>query len=697
MAAVNKAVDLLENLRTQVMAEGEAEAATYNKFACFCQDTTEEKLQTIQKSEDEKVDLVSSIGTLVSRRDGLDTKIQMTLVDISNLEKEMKDLTEQRQKTLRLYEKNIADLTGALEALRGAIDTLKTSKTPSLVQLQSVSQTVRAAALLADALGLGGGSASVLLQQPANEVQMEDYKFHSDSIIKTLEGLLVDFKAEKQAIDEGDVSSVKTYNELTQEKTHAKKMKNKELGDARKDKAQTITEVSMASQQLTTVEASLLEDKEYTNKLSQMCSDKAKTWDQRTRARADELATLTQAIGIIGGAVQGNTSASTIRFAQQSVSVRLAKAVAVDTDAMSAIENAAEEADMAPSLVQASANKRGMLRASVKRHPEVGSRDVIVRLLKQKGQQFKSTLLTALASKIAADPFAKVKQLIQELIERLLQQAANDANQKGWCDKAISDVKQKRDYAAEEIENLNVKMANLEVVRDRLGEEIVVLLAELAGLSKARTNATNDRATEKDQNQATVTQAQEGLAALDMCIDLLDKFYKTMKKNTVDLSLAQGPLDDAPDGFEIGKAYVGAQSEAGGILGMLDVMKSDFVRTVTETQIAEKQAEQDFLEFMTETGKAEAEKTEAHSQKDAQKTDVTNNYYDLETLFMTASDTLQGALHEQLDLKPVCVDTGMSYSDRVSRRQDEIESLNKAMCVLERYAQYGPDGAGDAC
>merc|ERR1719203_212691 len=110
MAAVNKAVNLLENLRTQVMAEGEAEAATYNKFACFCQDTTSEKLQTILKSEDEKVDLVSSIGTLVSRRDGLDTKIQMTLVE-----------------------------------------------------LQSVSQTMRAAALLADALGLGGGSTSVLL------------------------------------------------------------------------------------------------------------------------------------------------------------------------------------------------------------------------------------------------------------------------------------------------------------------------------------------------------------------------------------------------------------------------------------------------------------------------------------------------------------------------------------------------------
>jgi len=64
-------------------------------------------------------------------------------------------------------------------------------------------------------------------------------------------------------------------------------------------------------------------------------------------------------------------------------------------------------------------------------------RDLVLSLLRSKGAQIGSAVLTSLASKVSADPFAKIKQLIQELIERLLQEAADEANHKGWCDKEL--------------------------------------------------------------------------------------------------------------------------------------------------------------------------------------------------------------------------------------------------------------------
>merc|ERR1719181_657517 len=92
-------------------------------------------------------------------------------------------------------------------------------------------------------------------------------------------------------------------------------------------------------------------------------------------------------------------------------------------------------------------------------------------------------------------------------------------------------------------------------------------------------------------------------------------FYKTSAKAKVDLSLAQGPLDDAPDaGFENGEAYKGAGAESGGIIGMMEVIQSDFERTISETKKAEAAAEKEHLEFMTETSKSLAEKAAAEKE-----------------------------------------------------------------------------------
>jgi len=44
---------------------------------------------------------------------------------------------------------------------------------------------------------------------------------------------------------------------------------------------------------------------------------------------------------------------------------------------------------------------------------------------------------------------------------------------------------------------------------------------------------------------------------------------------------------------------------------------------------------------------------------------------------------LDDVLKELEDLNPACVDTGMSYADRVQKRKDEIEALKKAMCELD--------------
>jgi len=57
----------------------------------------------------------------------------------------------------------------------------------------------------------------------------------------------------------------------------------------------------------------------------------------------------------------------------------------------------------------------------------------------------------------------------------------------------------------------------------------------------------------------------------------------------------------------------------------------------------------------------------------------------------TAQDLLDSALKVIEDLKPTCIDTGMSYEDRVAKREEEITALKKALCILD------PEGKEEEC
>merc|ERR1712113_541768 len=140
-----------------------------------------------------------------------------------------------------------------------------------------------------------------------------------------------------------------------------------------------------------------------------------------------------------------------------------------------------------------------------------------------------------------------------------------------------------------------------------------------------------------------------GLGAVKMAIDVLDKFYKTVDDAKVKLSLAQqSPADDAPDaGFDIGEAYTGAQGAATGIIGMLDVIKSDFERTISETEKEEAEAEKEHLEFMTKTGISLAEKEMAQEQK--YKDDAEDQLEDATESLNDNTEILSKAIAELLD------------------------------------------------
>merc|ERR1719473_896022 len=300
------------------------------------------------------------------------------------------------------------------------------------------------------------------------------------------------------------------------------------------------------------------------------------------------------------------------------------------------------------------------------------------------GKQLKSTVLATLASKVAADPFAKIKKLVQELIERLLQEAADEANHKGWCDKELTNARQQRGYKADAVKALNGQLASAEAKRDKLAEEISVLTTELADLNKSLDETTTQRQEESAENAATVSEAEEGQAAVQQALDVLDHFYKKAAKAFVQVRATthKGVDDDLPDtGFE--GANKGSQGAATGILGMLEVIRSDFVRTIKETEKAEKEAESEFIEFERTTKVSISTKETTKSENSAERDATVNEIGEAMEDLREEQALMDKALQELEELRPACIDTGMSYEERVARREQEIEALNEALCILD--------------
>merc|ERR1719408_454994 len=194
------------------------------------------------------------------------------------------------------------------------------------------------------------------------------------------------------------------------------------------------------------------------------------------------------------------------------------------------------------------------------------------------------------------------------------------------------------------------------------------------------------------QNADQVKEAKEGLEAVKEAYTVLEDFYKGAKKEKVELVQKRAsPVDeDAPEAPK-GGAYKGGQQKAGGILAMLDVIISDFERTIKVTTKAEKASHREFVEFerTSKTSIASKETGKSQAESDLKSTDskIAESMDDL----TKHQEMLDDVLKELEDLKPACVDTGMSYADRVQKRKDEIDALKKALCELD------PEKVEDEC
>jgi len=690
---VEQVIKLMTDMKTEAEAEGENEAKTYETFTCFCKDKSMSISASIMKGKDDCHEHAAGFeeksADITEKQDALKEEITRKV----NLETEKKDRELQLVQDTAAYEATEADLTKAISLLERAIKTLKSSKPTE--SLFAIGQSVKKSLALAEALKLvEAGPRWTSFLQDVSGVDPADpqYKFHSQGIITVLEKLLEDFKNKKSTAD-SDWATTKKSHEDAIAKLGNELDLNAKVRDSLKVEIDTmISEAAALRGKLVKATSQLQDDEAYLKELTEMCESRAKDWDQRTTMRAGELEALNKAIEIMTDKVKDNDKIANKRalllLQHQAQSVPAQQRANKSLTLSHAVRMTANESKITllrsnRSTVNSTHNKSSGAKAmyffqsSLVRSHAQDSSHLALEALRQESNRIHSVALSALVMRIAADPFAKVKTLIQNLIERLIEEATQEATKKGFCDKALADAEQERDFRYAAVKKLSATLQTLEAEKGALELEIDDLTDSIASLDTASKEATENRAAEKKDNLKSMQAAKDGLKAVTEAMNILKDFYRQAARARVLLQAT--PLQADTKGAGFSGAYKGNQAGSKGIIGLLEVIKSDFERTIKTTSQSEEKSAAEQAKFLQSTTADITSKTTKKEcdVEDLAKTD--NTIASKKEDMQTNMDLMDEALKALQKHQSMCVNHGQTYADRKAKREEELAALKKAL------------------
>mmetsp|Transcript_88206 Transcript_88206/g.257825 ORF Transcript_88206/g.257825 Transcript_88206/m.257825 type:complete len:683 (-) Transcript_88206:76-2124(-) len=644
---VKKVVELLKRLSTKVEEDGKKEAAQYDKFACFCKDEADKKIYNIEKSESILAALSAETSQLQGDLSDLSTGIGDLATHISGLEGEIANKTSAREAEHEVYRGHEADTSSAISALERAIAAMKGSKGEMAGKVAFEKATTLLEKLSKSAAKAVKGS------QPGEAYQ---YEYHANDIIATLESLLLTFKETKNRLDqeefEANAAFEKTKLGLSNEKTFAEKEKlEKEKLEAMK------TERLQEAQQETLAETGAKDaDQAFMQTLTTQCEEKATEWDTRSQTRAGEIQAISKAMEALETGVAPNWKANRMLVGLQ-------------------------KRQAAPSFVQLRGSDRG-----------AQQRRKALAFLRESAGRLHSPVLSVAALRVQAseDHFEKVRAIIKDIVARLEAQASAEATTKGFCDTEMSNAVSSRDAKQEDVERLTAQITEKTAQKAQLMQEIAALSKAIADNTKAIEEATELRSEEHQDNTNVMTDASEGKEAVEYALQVLKQFYEGaflqqssgyVPPNSDRSGSTVGDL--APEVFDNG--YSGRQEDSKGIIGMLEVILSDFDRTGTTVETQDGMQETDFTNFK---GAIELDTQAKEGDKETKEGQVTTLEGDLITLEdqkRTAVSDHELALSELQGLRSMCVQGEETYEERVAKREKEIAALKEAHAILENW------------
>eukprot|EP00747_Dinoflagellata_sp_TGD_P142971 gnl/TRDRNA2_/TRDRNA2_176316_c1_seq2.p1 gnl/TRDRNA2_/TRDRNA2_176316_c1~~gnl/TRDRNA2_/TRDRNA2_176316_c1_seq2.p1 ORF type:complete len:674 (+),score=171.92 gnl/TRDRNA2_/TRDRNA2_176316_c1_seq2:51-2024(+) len=565
------------------------EQKAYDKYACWCENVSKEKAQSIAQAKQEIRVLGQQILKLKGRDNSQAAEVEENKhQDIKNNKERQEAATAVRQKENAEYLSTTAEIYQALKALEEAIKILKDATAASLLQRGTSALRERASVALT----------TVMMSLPTvNDLNKDQVKLLTDFVqtgqssfatyapqSATIQGILQDmYQNFARMLQKATLNEARRNREfedlinseqsaLIELQKHGKKTENK--------KASTLLSLSEASQTYDDMEAQMEADIEFFDAMKESCQAKSAEWTVRKKKRLDEISGVKLALEILLKPKHRRH----LHHSSHSLFTRPAKWHGA-------------------SFLQVDSSRPETM--------EDKHRRLAYDALKSQATKAHSIRLAQLAATVHDGHFPEVMKAIDEIILLLKEEEASDIHKKDWCKEEYHDIASKSNALNFEIQKSEVRIEQLNKMIEQFRQEKDETISEIKKTSTEIKEMMVERAQE---NRAFLHEKEmdiQSIKILDSAKVALGQYYRDeglgeeahRSDSTVNVGMLQEPVfeiskEQAPDATFADKGSRVHQAQ--GIIGLMSILKEDLDKELEKGAEDEMKAQKQFEEQLAD-------------------------------------------------------------------------------------------------
>jgi len=644
---VQKVARLLTEMKDQLAADSKSDAELYEKLGCFCATNKKDKTEAVTMAGKNIVSLKGKIEELTAKSAEHASAITRLGGEIAKAEGALNQATSIRAKENEEFTDSEKELMGSLASCNAAVETLSGHNAflqVSEKQREAVHKQLKAVVLKHKDVLAPSQRRRILsfLQGPMGN---KSYNSRSGDIFGILEQMKETFTtslnserseeatavSDFEALKAGKMKEINARKEQVMDKTAA-------LSTAKEELAHSKHELGMTKKQLSADEAFLVD-------LGDRCANADKEYAERTKARATEIAAVSEAMSIV-----------------------------MDDSARDLF------ADTYGVFTQTRARQNGARAANV---------------LANVAKKTKSAALLELSNKARRDSFTKVTEMIDTMVADLKKEQEDEYKHQEFCAKELSENEQQQSDTKDHISDLTADIEESSDKVETLAAEIAELQKQIAEMNVQLKRAGEDRVLANEEFQRTIQDQRATQAILNKVMKRLEKVYEAPPPegaNATNATEGEEPAAFLQRGLAHHKQMhhkqmpsFGAYSqneEGGGVVSLIAEIIREASSLEAEATVAEQGAQNDYQAFVSETAKSIAAANRSISAKSDEKADLEEAIVAAKKDRTDSTNKLMDLGKYEMQLHTSCDYVMKNFEMRQTARQEEMDGLSQAKSIL---------------